>query len=772
VLQSHHKKHQETKQTAAKQLQETNTGKRPTAARSRTFKCLSHATRNTKKPNKKLRTGSKEPLPAKSPRLRKLHLQVLQSHHKNHQETKQKAANRLQRTNTSTKPTTAKAAPSSAAVTPQETQRNHKKQNKMPGAPRRGGAARRHARADRDGDLTMDVAAKTRGRIGKTKSAKDPSSRGSKNGILSNSAQRSILRKAAAGDVNMKEANKSLRSGLIELQITGWTKSKASDGSDRGVGALIKWLEKKASLRLGSGRRDVKIKKSRVVEDDLFINVPEQDANALTRMNGYGWAGTTINIKRTGGTNEPTISSQAEQTKAMLRGVLERRYNPDLKFLDLSALGQDEELKSQAIFDSKSTASKFFPAMMRVLSLVFDTPAELHAAIESVSLANNDLVDLKSVSSLSETLPKLHNLDLSNNKFENLEALGLWRKRFLHLQHIIVTNNPLEQNETEFAAQFLKWYPNLRMINNIQVRTEEELANKTGYLPFPIKGPIFLDEGGIAEGFVRNWFLGYDTDRRALVQMYYDDLSDFSYALNTAAPRDPAGTVSTEKQEWDAYIKNSRNLKKISQLPARINRSFKGAQAVGDMFESLPKSKHPDLATEANKWMIEAHPQVGIPDITGQSTHGVDGFCITVNGEFDEIDKTTGQPTKKRSCDHVFMIGPGGPTGVRVVSHQITIRAYGGAQAFQAPIASPPRAQPSPQQSAETLDAPAQLPPGITLELAEQMVTELTKRTNMTLVYSKNCLEQTGWNFDAALAAFESVKATLPMEAYNAAPVA
>jgi nuclear RNA export factor len=203
-----------------------------------------------------------------------------------------------------------------------------------------------------------------------------------------------------------------------------------------------------------------------------------------------------------------------------------------------------------------------------------------------------------------------------------------------------------------------------------------------------------------------------------------------------------------------------------------MNRSFSGAQAVGDLFESLPKSKHPDLATEANKWMIEAHPQLGIPDITGQSANGVDGFCITVHAEFDELDATTRQPAKKRSADHVFMIGPGGPTGVRVVSHQITIRAYGGAQAFQAPVASPPRMEPSPQQGAETLDAPAQLPAGITLELAEQMVTELTKRTNMTLIYSKNCLEQTGWNFDAALVAFENVKANLPPDAYNAVAVA
>ena len=41
-------------------------------------------------------------------------------------------------------------------------------------------------------------------------------------------------------------------------------------------------------------------------------------------------------------------------------------------FLDLSFLGQDPKLTEQAIFNQKSTASKFFPAMMVVLGKVFD----------------------------------------------------------------------------------------------------------------------------------------------------------------------------------------------------------------------------------------------------------------------------------------------------------------------------------------------------------------------------------------------------------------
>lgn len=487
-------------------------------------------------------------------------------------------------------------------------------------------------------------------------------------------------------------------------------------------------------------------------------------------MNGYEWAGTNVGIERVGGSAEPSdaVKSQAEETKAMLRGVLERRYNFDTKVLDLSALGQDEELNKANIFDKSSTTRKIFPALMRVLELSFDTEAERHTAITGVSLANNGLEDLKDVTTLSLTLPKLHNLDLSNNNFKSLSALHAWRRRFYQLQHLILLGNPLEQNEPDFAKEVVKWYPNLRLLNHTQVRTEEEIASKSipGELPFPIRTPLFQDEGGIAEGFVRTFFNGFDSDRTALAAHYYDDQSDFSFAVNTQAPRDPLASQQTEKQEWDQYIKNSRNLKKISQLPARQNRHFRGPKAVRDAFAALPKTKHPDLASEARKWMVEAHIQPGVPDPTGLSPNGVDGFMITVHGEFDEIDATSGQVTKKRSFDRTFVVGPGGPSGVRVVNDMLTVRAYGGAQAFDPDNFEAWNTDTS--NATQSDPVVPQLPAGLSIEMAEQMVAEMQKQTGMAIQYAKDCLEQVGWDFQKGLEAFASVKGNLPAEAFVA----
>jgi len=136
-------------------------------------------------------------------------------------------------------------------------------------APRGPAATRRAAiKADRDGDLTMGLPVKGRAGVGKgtgppTGPRIDGANKPGRGGILDTLVQRAILRQASGTrDVAMREERAgSARGGLVELRVTGWNKSKASGDADGGVSSLIRWLEKKASSRLGSRVRNVKIKK-------------------------------------------------------------------------------------------------------------------------------------------------------------------------------------------------------------------------------------------------------------------------------------------------------------------------------------------------------------------------------------------------------------------------------------------------------------------------------------------------------------------------------
>lgn len=133
----------------------------------------------------------------------------------------------------------------------------------------RGPAALRHDRQTRDKDGDMAMGGPVKGRAGiskKTPAAKangrDLTSRvGAKKGLLDATAQREILKRAGAGDVAMREAKINAPRGQVELKVGNWSKNKASTNADGGVSSLISWLEKKASSRLGSRTRSVKIKK-------------------------------------------------------------------------------------------------------------------------------------------------------------------------------------------------------------------------------------------------------------------------------------------------------------------------------------------------------------------------------------------------------------------------------------------------------------------------------------------------------------------------------
>lgn len=494
----------------------------------------------------------------------------------------------------------------------------------------------------------------------------------------------------------------------------------------------------------------------------------------VIRLNNYTFAGATLRIEVY---NQP--AAQANQPRStegagvaeLLKGVLSRRYKEETKLMDLSALGSDPELVNVGMFGSNSTTSKFFPALMKVCDGVFTTEQQKTEAVLSVSLANNELTNLDAVTTLAETFPNLRNLDISNNAFKSIQDLSRWRMKFRKLEHLVITGNPMEHGEPTFMAELMKWFPNLRNIGTTQVRTEEEIsAAKSRQLPIPTKPASFEDEADIGKNFLLRFFGSYDNDRVSIIRDYYDAQSTYSMSINTSAPRDPAS--KTGIVSWDRYIKGSRNLCKINHLHARVSREHQGQQSIADAWEKLPRTQHPDLMSEPEKWCIECQPLAGIPD--GKTKGGVGGLIITVHGEFKEADDRARTPNThiQRSFDRVFVLGPGANGGIRVVVDMITLRAYGGYAAFQPDQYGTPTPEPQgPEQVLMRLGLPPHWgsPAQEKTEeqvLKERMALELTTRTGMTIEYSGTCLEENGWDYEAACGAFEGAKANLPQEAF------
>lgn len=123
-------------------------------------------------------------------------------------------------------------------------------------------------RADRDGDVKMDAGVKGGAGIkksGAVKNAGKQAGQGMRAGRLAahlagSAAQREALKDAATRGAPTQPRGPGERK-MMEVKITGWKKSKASDNEDGGVSSLLRWLEKKASTKLGSRARSVKVKK-------------------------------------------------------------------------------------------------------------------------------------------------------------------------------------------------------------------------------------------------------------------------------------------------------------------------------------------------------------------------------------------------------------------------------------------------------------------------------------------------------------------------------
>ncbi|KAJ9157701.1 mRNA export factor mex67 [Pleurostoma richardsiae] len=623
---------------------------------------------------------------------------------------------------------------------------------------RRGGAPR----VDRDGDLVMDTTTTNAAKSGSgfNKPPTGPARRGGGRGgapmKTASKLQQNLIRQLG-GDVSSLSSRVGGSRGprspnTTMLKVYGLKGSKAASNPDGGHKSLVEFLERKASKG-----RIITVKKSHVSGDFVYILASHEDAEEILKLNDFSFAGSTLTITKSeeswperGGSTG--MSQTAQESKLRLQHVLEQRYDSNAKLLNLSALGQDPTLIEMGLFQKKETAEKTFKVLMAICHDLFKTAKQKREAVESVSLANNNIDFVGQVYDLAETFPDLKHLDLSSNAFQSLKQLNRWHGRFKYLETLLLNDNPIITTEPGHTTELLSWFPKLQNLSNVLVRTPEQVAAEEAAQqprPIPQNGSDFRDVAGVGEQFLRQFFAMFDTDRNALLSVFYDEQSVFSLAVSTHTHREHSDVPVLP---WTAYLKYSRNQLKITTQAGRQQRYFAGVNIIRDMWKHLPVTKHPDLVVELNKYIIDCHPIPGLVDPTGQNPIGVDGLLVTCHGEFEEIDAATGA-VGKRSFSRTFTLGPGQPgrNPIRINSDLLSLRAW----------------SPLPSLVATPAAAPT-IAPGLSEEeQKQQMIVELSNRTNMTLEYSKMCLEGVNWNFDQALIIFEEKRAELPPAAFK-----
>lgn len=443
--------------------------------------------------------------------------------------------------------------------------------------------------------------------------------------------------------------------------------------------------------------------------------------------------------------NRATESKETQELRDKLQSVLSRRYMGDTKLLKLDDLVSDEDLSQLGMFANRERALKTFKGLMAICDGLFKTEREKQDAIESISLARNNIDNVTQVEVVATTFPHLRHLDMSDNAISTMADLGRWKGKFKHLETIYLSRNPIEGTDPSYPATLLEWFPKLQIINGDQVRTAAQIAEReAASLPkaIPQHGPDFRDVGGVGESFLLEFFARYDSDRAGLASQFYDEDSHFSVSIDTHSARNPDDPTPLP---WSSYISLSRNLTKITSQNARIQRLFRGMNGIQDVWKALPLTHHPDIKQEISKYIMDCHPLKGLVDPAGHNQGGVDGLIMAVHGEFEEQDPKT-KSTGKRSFSRTLLLGPAKPGRgiIRVVSDMLCLRAYSPLpNVFVAPSVAPAAAG---QHQA--------------------MIAELSKQTRMTPQYSEMCLTQVNWDFDGALVIFNEKKAQLPPDAF------
>ncbi len=491
----------------------------------------------------------------------------------------------------------------------------------------------------------------------------------------------------------------------------------------------------------------------------MWLKVPANDAPHLLRLNGYTYAGAPLTIEETtdpipvaGQSAKDSSGGGSSEVRDKLLAVLASRYNPEQKLLDLSALGTDQTLFSLGAFQNKALAEKSFKTLLSLTSTTYDSPDKKEAAIQAVTIANNEILDVGEVFALAHTLPRLRRLDLSGNKLADFSKLSKWRHEFRRLEELHLVGNPIT-TVPNYPSQVIEWFPNLQILDGHRVRTPEEAAEALkAWFPVPLpRLPSNLRDGenNVATSFVRGFFALYDHDRADLIRQFYDDESIFSLMLGPDS-------------ESNAYYNYSRNLESIGvRSSAAQQRLFGGANMIAELWSRLPATRHFDL-DKVGEWQVDCHtfPSLANPSGQGEAM----GLTITVFSRFEEINPTL-QVSGMRAFSRSFILGPSKPGSVhpfRVVSDELTLRAWTPLEAEIA-IAAPPAA-------AVATPPVAAAAPILTDEQQLWMVQEVMKRTGMNAEYSRLCLTgAANWNLDLALQVFAEKRGELPAEAFTTA---
>lgn len=244
----------------------------------------------------------------------------------------------------------------------------------------------------------------------------------------------------------------------------------------------------------------------------------------------------------------------------------------------------------------------------------------------------------------------------------------------------------------------------------------------------------------IASQFLQQYFTVFDSENRQPLLDAYDEHACFSMTISTF-----------HNNKSNGYLTENRNLFRIYDTVRRQKLLKHGRLPVVSFISEMPRTKHfldtftMDIALATQVMMF-----------------------ITITGYFQELDNKE-QPI--RHFNRTFIIVPEN-SGYCIRNEQLHISQPPEAQLKQ--LNQQLNSQPTQPETSELLpQTSTQTVKPIVSELSEdikqQMTMTLSQQTNMNLEWSLKCLQETQWNYDNAVSAFQEFfkRGQIPSEAFT-----
>lgn len=403
-----------------------------------------------------------------------------------------------------------------------------------------------------------------------------------------------------------------------------------------------------------------------------------------------------------------------QHLKDRIKIAMGKRYVATTNALDLSEFHRDPDL-----------CQDLFCALFRpqVLVAVMDIVGEHTPNLEALNLDGNKLQDIDRLGvQLRDKLPGLTILYLGNNRIREWREIDALKQ--LKLKELRLTGNPLcekyKQRPEDFVSDVRKRFPKLLKLDGTDLPPPIvfDVAGDDGAKLPPTQRAFAVnnDARQVAATFLHQYFLIFDTDNRQPLLDAYDEQASFSLTISC---------THDNLNRFNKYLPHNRNLFRVNDRERRQKLLKQGRLPVVSFLSEIPKTKHflntfsMDLSLVTEVMMV-----------------------VTITGIFQETE-TDKKPL--RYFSRTLIIVPQG-SGYCIRNEQLH-------------ISDPTEAQKK-QATAEISSADNSVRVGVPNEPAQQdahlqMAMILSQQSGMNLEWSRKCLNEVEWNFEAALTAFK-----------------